>query len=479
LLRELRPHVRREGPGRPRLRPPIRALALALIAVPLLACSGPQVRDDIERAAEASAACAGCQAPPELERSATNPGQLAFLREVNAIETRLTGRPLAAGNEVDLLRDGPSTHQAQLAAIRTARHHVHLITYIMTDDEMAKDYLEALEDRRAAGVQVRLMFDSVGGRTVGEPFRKALADAGIEVRAYGSMNPLDDEPFRLSRRHHRKILVVDGRVAFTGGINISDEYRASSSGRKNKAGGWRDTHVRIEGPAVAAFQRLFFESWEKGFEPIPPSPAYWPELARRGDMLVRAVTHQGNDVHETVVEGITKPKKTSRHAIYASYLAAITRARKRIWVTQAYFIPNEEFLDALTGAARRGVDVRLLVPSTSDIALMVHASRFHYAPLLEAGAHIYEYAGPMLHAKTAVVDGAWATVGSSNLDFRSFIHNDEANAIVMGASFAIEMERMFLDDLGDAREITRADWEQRPWRERARQRMAAWLKYWI
>jgi cardiolipin synthase A/B len=454
-------------------------LLAPFLAAPLLACAGPQTRDDIERAAAAAAACADCKAPPELEHAATDPEQLAFLREVNAIETRLTGRPLAAGNEVDLLRDGPAAHRAQLAAIRTARHHVHLITYILTDDEMAKDYLQVLQERRKAGVQVRLMFDSVGGRTVGAPFRKALSDAGIEVREYGSMNPLDDEPFRLSRRHHRKILVVDGRVAFTGGINISDEYRASSAGSSGKATGWRDTHVRIEGPAVAEFQRLFFESWQQGFEPIAPAPEYWPRLAHRGAMLVRAVTHQGNDVHETVIDGITKPEKSSRHAIYASYLAAIMRARKRIWITQAYFIPNEEFLDALSAAARRGVDVRLLVPSTSDIALMVHASRFHYAPLLKAGAHIHEYSGPVLHAKTAVVDSAWATVGSSNLDFRSFVHNDEANAIVMGASFANEMERMFLDDLGEAREITKADWDQRSWRERAKQRLAALLKYWI
>jgi cardiolipin synthase len=447
-----------------------------LFALLLTACAGPTVRPELERAG-AVPPCEDCPAARELERAAASPGQLAFLREVNAIETALTRRPLAAGNEVDLLRDGPKAHQAQLAAIEKATHHIHLITYILTDDKMAHDYLRVLRERRAAGVEVRLMFDSVGGRTVGEPFRKALADAGIEVRAYGSMNPLDDEPWRLSRRHHRKILVVDGRVAFTGGINISDEYRASSAGASGKATGWRDTHIRIEGPAVAAFQKLFFESWEQGFEPIAPSPRYWPELSRQGDMLVRAVTQHGNDVHETVLGADTGPGPDN--AIYASYLAAITRARRRIWITQAYFIPNDEFVDALVAAARRGVDVRVLVPSTSDIALMVHASRFHYAPLLEAGARVYEYEGPVLHAKTAVVDGAWATVGSSNLDYRSFVHNDEANAIVMGASFGMEMERMFIDDLAGANEITRAQWERRPWRERLRQRLAVLLKYWI
>jgi cardiolipin synthase len=199
-------------------------------------------------------------------------------------------------------------------------------------------------------------------------------------------------------------------------------------------------------------------------------------------MLVRAVTQQGQDVHETVLRklGFDRADESQPDApIYASYLAAITQARGRIWITQAYFIPNREFLEALKQAARRGVDVRLLVPSTSDISLMVHASRHHYAPLLEAGARIFEYEGPVLHAKTAVVDGAWSTVGSSNLDYRSFVHNDEANAIILGSSFADEMERMFLDDVSQAGEIMRADWERRPWTEKLRQRCAALLKYWI
>lgn len=454
------------------------------------ACAGPAVRDEIVRAEEVAAPCEDCPEARELAKAADSADQLDFLRQVNAVETALTGRPLTAGNEVDLLRDGPATHKAQLSAIRRATHHIHLITYILTDDKLPQEYQEALLERRAAGVQVRLMFDSVGGRTIGEDFLKALTDAGVEVRSYGSMNPLDEEPLRVSRRHHRKILVVDGRVAFTGGINISDEYRRSSQGAgkaatddtSGKTVGWRDTHVRIEGPAVAEFQRLFFESWQENNEPIPPSPAYWPKLERQGAMLVRAVTQQGRDVHETVLHklGLEGEKRAKPDApIYASYIAAIMQARRRIWITQAYFIPNEEFLQALQQAARRGVDVRVLVPRTSDIKLMVDASRYHYAPLLEAGARIFEYQGPMLHSKTAVVDGAWSTVGSSNIDYRSFVHNDEANAIILGSSFGDEMERMFLDDVSDASEIMRADWERRPWTDKLRQGFAAVLKYWI
>jgi cardiolipin synthase A/B len=465
----------------------LRAAGIWIMAAIPTACGGPAARADIDQAELVATPCEDCPEARELAKAADSADQLDFLRQVNALETTLTGRPLTAGNEVDLLRDGPAAHKAQLSAIRQARHHIHLITYILTDDKLPQEYHEALLERRAAGVQVRLMFDSVGGRTVGEDFLKALTDAGVEVRSYGSMNPLADEPLRVSRRHHRKILVVDGRVAFTGGINISDEYRRSSAGsgkggKSGKAVGWRDTHIRIEGPAVAEFQRLFFESWQEHNEPIPPDPAYWPQLERQGSMLVRAVTQQGHDVHETVVQklGLHDPDATKPDApIYASYVAAITQARRRIWITQAYFIPNREFLEALKQAARRGVDVRLLVPSTSDISLMVHASRHHYAPLLEAGARIFEYQGQVLHAKTAVVDGAWATVGSSNLDYRSFVHNDEANAIILGSSFGDEMERMFLDDVSQATEILRHDWARRPWTDKLRQRCAALLKYWI
>lgn len=470
--------------------PGLVAPALGAALLGLTACATPSAQGLLEKGdlPQSSASCEACPAGDDLSRAAGTPAQLEFVRKVNKLEYALTGRPLIGGNRVDLLLDGPQTHEAQLAAIRAARHHVHLITYIMTDDKLAQQYLKALVERRKAGVIVRFMFDSVGGRTVGEPYLARLARAGVEVREYGPMNPAKSKgkDWKLTRRHHRKLLVVDGRQAFTGGINISDEYRTSSSGSGSARVGWRDTHVRIEGPGVAQFQKLFFESWEQGEggAKITPGDKYWPRLRRAGDELVRAVTQQGNDLHQIALQPVTsltesEREQTRRQGIYASYLAAIRSARQRIWITQAYFIPNEEFMDVLAAAARRGVEVRLLVPSTSDIKMMVHASRFHYQPLLDAGARIYEYSGPMLHAKTAVVDGVWATVGSSNLDFRSFIHNDEANAIIVGHDFGTRMEQMFEDDIGNAREITRAAWEKRPWAERLNQRMAVMLKYWI
>lgn len=456
---------------------------------------------------ELLASCRQCPPEAELKAAAGTPEQLEFVQRVNALETLMSGHPLSAGNQVQLLLDGPQTHKAQLAAIGAARHHVHLITYIMTDDTLAHQYLEALAGAVRRGVLVRFMFDSVGSRTISEEFLQKLADAKINVRAYGPMNPLDGplqgtDQWRTTRRHHRKLLVVDGRVAFTGGVNISDEYRKSSEGGKGSGSGsgsgsgggskkdskpgssvgWRDTHIRVEGPVVAQFQTLFFESWKEGGEKIAHSGRYWPAIKPKGHDFVRVVQQQGNDLPQLLTNPLLEMFRTrdpKKGAIYGSYLAAITSAKQRIWITQAYFIPNEELLGALKQAARRGVDVRVLVPRTSDIKLMVHASRNHYSPLLDAGAKIWEYGGPMLHAKTAVVDGVWSTVGSSNLDFRSFIHNDEANAIIVGASFAREMERMFLDDTQGAHPIVKAEWDKRSLLERMRQRLASLLKWWI
>jgi cardiolipin synthase len=467
------------------------AIALNLLCATILlaasACASPGSAPSPDEAA-IDALIKNCRQCPDeraLKPAAETPEQLEFLRRVNALETTMTGRPLSPGNHVDLLLDGPATHNAQLTAIAHARDHVHLITYILTDEKLAHEYLAVLSARARAGVKVRMMYDSMGSRTVGPEYRAALEKAGIEVREFGSPNPLKEngKDWHTSHRHHRKLLVVDGRTAFTGGVNITDDYRSSSSGGGGKAPGWRDTHIRITGPGVAEFQRLFFESWAEDHDPIPPSARYWPKLKRTGNDFVRAVMQEGNDITDIAIEPVasvvSRTKDKPQNAIYASYVAAMTASKKRIWITQAYFIPNWDFINVLTDAARRGVDVRVLVPSTSDISMMVQASRFHYSPLLEAGAKVYEYAGPMLHAKTAVIDGVWSTVGSSNLDYRSFIHNDEANAIIIGHEFGAKMEAMFLDDIANATEIRREDWDKRGWSDRIKQRMAVLMKYWI
>ena len=466
-------------------------LAVGALCVGAPACSIPPGRAEIV-ATERDVAPTTAPAPrgAALRRAAPSEEQQLLVRRVDEIESAITRRPLVGGNEVTLLVNGPATHAAQLAAIARARHHIHLITYILADDELGQKYRDALIERARAGVRVRMIYDGFGGVTVGSAYLDALERAGIEVHVYSSINPLEQpEVWRYSQRNHRKILIVDGRVAFTGGINIVDNYEKSTGSYKKSTAsgsserGWRDTQIRIAGPAAAEFQRLFFADWEREVAPIRDDADYWPALRARGGDWVRAVAKQGADVSDQVRSRIARLWPVhfdrKRHAIYASYLAAISESRKRVWITQAYFAPNAEFRDALASAARRGCDVRLLVPANSDIGLVYHASRHEYTPLLRAGVRIFEYEGTVLHAKTAVVDGVWSTVGSSNLDYLSFIHNDEANATIIGHAFAREMERMFESDLANAREVTLDAWRERPIRDRVLQSLASKLKYWI
>jgi cardiolipin synthase len=462
--------------------------SLACLALGSLAgCLSPPPREQLPPRASENEPGAACTQPLPMEqvrRAAPTAAQRDFVCRLDQIETEITRRPLVAGNSVTLLVDGPATHAAQLAAIRGARHQVHLSAYILEDDSIGRQYRDALVERARAGVEVRVMFDSFGGLRLGPAFRDPLESAGARVHEYAPINPLTDPAlWRISRRNHRKLLVVDGRVAFTGGIGISDTYSLSAKSGSFEHG-WRDTQIRIDGPAAAQFERLFLDSWKKAAGPIPDEASYFPKLRPRGGELVRSVAREGEDLSDLLLSPFARAVRSvrgiaHRHAIYASYLAAISESRRSVWITQAYFAPNRAFRDALAGAAERGVDVRLLVPANSDVGLLLQASRHQYGDLLRSGVRIFEYQGPVLHAKTAVVDGVWSTVGSSNLDYQSFIHNDEANAIVVGHAFARQMERMFRTDLASAREVTLAAWRRRPITDRVEQSLASTLKFWI
>jgi cardiolipin synthase A/B len=424
---------------------------------------------------------------------------------------------------VHLLIDGPATHTAQLEAIRAAKHHVHLEVYILTDEQIGQQYADALAERARAGVRVRLMFDGIGSLGAGVKYREELRREGVEIEEINSVNPLEEPRlWRLNRRSHRKLLIVDGRVAFTGGVNIMDEYMAPSSGSAAGSGssssggssgsraepssgagsggfggshsgsrqerrklGWRDTHIRVEGPAVADFQREFLRSWEEGKGKIDPSADYWPPLPAVGHNLVRVIGTEGEDflglalgVPEKLIRMLAGKRKRSS-PIYASYISAIREAQHRIWITQAYFAPSDELVELLGQAAERGVDVRIVVPAKSDTKLLPLAARYYYDRMLEAGIKLYEYDPVMIHAKTAVVDGVWSTVGSSNLDFRSLIHNDEANAIIIGREFGREMEDLFERDVSQSTQVTLEQWEDRPLFDRVKEAGAAAIKYWM
>lgn len=384
---------------------------------------------------------------------------------------------VSEGNEVRLLLDGHETFEAMLAAIDGAEHHVHLETYIIKDDEVGQRFAKALIERSNAGVRVRVIFDGFGS-TDDDAFWERMTDAGVEIHEYNPPEPENPNFFRYNNRDHRKILVVDGVVAFTGGINFYEVYTNPTGVRQTSGGGWsekilgqdpttmpwRDTHIRIKGPAVADLQRMFVRHWEDNDDPMPKDGLY-PELARSGDDQVEILAGVGGD---------DEPSE-----IYGGYVDAINAARDRIWITQAYFVPNEEFIDILIDAAERGVEVRIIAPGVTDIDMVLHASRATYGELLEAGVRIHEVQGAILHAKTAVIDGVWSTVGSSNLDYRSFLHNHEVNAVIVGRSFGAEMESIFRDDLQKTRQITLDAYENRPLGYKALEQVATLIKPWI
>ncbi|HEX4972379.1 MAG TPA: cardiolipin synthase [Steroidobacteraceae bacterium] len=378
--------------------------------------------------------------------------------------------PLVAGNRVTLLVDGPKTLTAIRNAIESAHHHVHLETYIFADDEVGRALRDLLIRRRQEGVEVRVLYDAIGSVTTPAAFFEPMRQAGVEVLQFRPLNPTRTMPWKLNNRDHRKIVVVDGRVAFTGGINISSTYASSSSLRPGPKNGqeeaWRDTHVEIEGPAAAQFQTLFVKIWERaGGKLSDASAQYFPPLAPGGAELVAAVASSGGDRHETT--------------IYDTYVAAIGHASSRLWMTQAYFAPDPALRQALIAAARRGVDVRVIVPSFSDSALIFHASRADYDELLAGGVRIYEQRYAMLHAKSMVIDSALSMVGSANFDIRSFLHNNEVNAVVVGSEFAERMEALFQRDLGDTRELQLKSWRKRPWLDRFKELTSSLFSYWL
>lgn len=387
-----------------------------------------------------------------------------------ALEEAATGSPLIAGNKVDLLYDGPQTMNAMLTAIGDARDNINLETYIFDQDELGLRFAELLIAKQRAGVDVNIMYDSVGTFGTPDAFFARMKDAGIHLTAFNPINPLKGlTRLDFNNRDHRKILVVDGKVGFAGGVNISATYARSSifrSATRSNTGqktGWRDTHIRIEGPAVAALQVIFIEGWESQNAEEMVDRAYFPALTSAGDRIVRVL-------------GSTP---ASDHEIYRAYLLAMQQATKSIHVTSAYFVPDKQIIAALKTAAERGVDVQLVLSGVTDSGLVLHAGQSFYADLLASGVKIHQLKISVLHAKTAVIDGAWSTIGSTNLDMRSFLLNNEVNVIILGDAFGASMESAFTEDLRDSTEITRQLWDARPLTDRIKEFAARTLEYWL
>lgn len=473
-------------PARPR-----HGLAFCLIGLIALAgCSSlPTIVPDLARHPGPPVQLEGARGPLSAARSKAILARLEsrgqdtdiFARHL-ALEEAIVGSPLTAGNEVRLLQDGPATYRAMYAAILAARDHINMETYILDDDEVGQRFAQALIAKQQEGVQVNLIRDSVGTLDTPTAFFQQLSDSGIQVLEFNPVNPLDiRKEWVLNQRDHRKLLIVDGRTAFLGGINISSVYSGGSfrTGSRSKPRGkpqsepeggseaslaWRDTDLRLEGPVVAEFQKLFLSTWESQKGAPLAAKNYFPPSEIAGRQVVRAI---GSSPDE------------SFSLIYATLLSAIGSAETSVHLTNAYFAPDPQLLDALEAAAGRGVDVTLILPGRTDSWLVFQAGHGYYDRLLRAGVKIYERRGVILHSKTALIDGVWATVGSTNLDWRSFLHNQEVNAVVLGSEFGKQLQAMFAKDLAASDAITLEQWRSRPLNQRFKEWFARIWEYWL
>ncbi|HVE12786.1 MAG TPA: phospholipase D-like domain-containing protein [Elusimicrobiota bacterium] len=383
--------------------------------------------------------------------------RLLRLGRTDALDYTSSPEELTEGNRLSLLHDGRETFPAMLEAIASARLAVHLETYILRDDATGKDFARALGERARAGVQVRVIYDSVGSLGLSDSYLQGLRNSGVQLLAYRPIAPWRRR-WGWGRRDHRKILVIDGKVAFTGGINIAHEHASAEAG----GGGWRDIQVRVEGPAAydldALFRSVWFRETRRWFE-LPGHPR-----ERAGGALVQVVANQ---------------EFLHRHRIRQEYRHAIHRARRRILIANAYFVPDRAIRKALYAARRRGVIVDVLVPSRSDVPAVQYASRSLFETHLQNGLRLFAWPGPHLHTKLVVIDGAWCSVGSYNLDHRSWLHNLEVNLHVEDAAFAREAERAVLQDIALSSEVKLERWRERAWDERLLENFFSLLRYWL
>jgi cardiolipin synthase len=349
--------------------------------------------------------------------------------------SRAAGAPLIGGNQVRLLEDGSENYGAWLAAIRAAKDHVHFENYFIHDDEVGQEFAEAFASRAREGVRVRIVYDWMGSfGKASRGFWGRLRAAGVEVRVYNP--PRLSSPLGWISRDHRKTLIVDGAIGFVTGLCVGRMWVGDPA--RNVAP-WRDTGVEIRGPAVAEIARAFARSWARAGPPLPEMDPI-REPPRAGDVSLRIVS--------------SEPATASLLRL-DQLVAAI--ARSRLWLTDAYYSGISSYVQALRAAAEDGVDVRLLVPNATDIPIMKPFSRAGYRALLEAGIRVFEWNGTMLHAKSAVADGRWARVGSTNLNIASWLGNYELDAVIEDTAFAAQMEEVYLRDLANSTEVVLDD----------------------
>lgn len=366
--------------------------------------------------------------------------------ELATMLMRDLGSPITSGNEVTLLINGEEKFPDLLKSIREAKDHIHLEYYIYDYDDIGAELINALIEKAKEGVQVKFIYDDFGSPGIKNKTEKEMQDVGIQIFPFHKVH-FYLLANRINYRNHRKIVVIDGCIGYVGGINVSDKY---INGRGNNKLFWRDTHIRLNGPAVYYLQYLFMSDWkfccDQGFEPLD---RYFPRMAPlREDNFVQ-ITASGPD--------------SSQPSVLYSILQAIYLAKEEILITTPYFIPGDSIIDALKVAALSGLKVKLLVPGVCDSKIVNSASRSNYRDLLTAGVEIYLYKKGFVHAKTLVTDNKLFIVGTANMDYRSFELNFEVNAIVYDVEMATKMKEVFLKDLKDAEQIDKEVWAKRKW----------------
>ena len=365
--------------------------------------------------------------------------------ELAAMLIKDIGSPLTKNNAIKLLVNGEKKFPELLKAMREATHHIHLEYYIYEYDEIGTQIIDLLIEKAIQGVKVRFIYDDFGSPSIKKKTEERLRKAGAEV------HPFHKVRFylfanRINYRNHRKIVVIDGQTAFVGGINVSDKY--INNGKKNLY--WRDTHIRIDGPAVYYLQYLFITDWNFCCpHALKPKDLYFPPASS-------IVTEQDCFVQITA----SGPDSFQPSVLY-SILQAIYLAKKEILIATPYFIPGDSILDALSVAALSGLSVKLLVPGISDSKIVNAASKSNYNDLLKAGVEVYLYQKGFIHAKTMVTDGMFSMIGTANMDNRSFFLNFEVNALIYDKKIAGQMRKQFFEDMEDAKKIDKKEWLSR------------------
>jgi cardiolipin synthase A/B len=369
----------------------------------------------------------------------------------------LLGPGILPGNRVEVLLNGDEIFPAMLSAIRGAQKTITFESYIYWSGQTGREFADALSERARAGVKVCVLLDWLGSNKMDAAQIEGMKNAGVSVRRFHA--PVWYRPERMNNRTHRKLLIVDGTVGFTGGVGIADAW----SGHAQDPDHWRDTHFRAEGPVVAQMQAVFMDNWIKVSGEVLHGADYFAPLSKRGEAFAQMFS--------------SSPEGGSE-SMHLMYLLAISAAAKTIFLSSAYFVPDDLTLKALADAARRGVRVQIITPGEHmDAETVRKASRARWGDLLQAGVEIFEYQPTMYHCKVMIVDGLWVSVGSTNFDNRSFSLNDEANLNVTDAAFAARQVAIFEQDLARSKAMTYVEWQQRPWSEKLLEHAAALLRW--